>query len=168
MLTQLLSIVRAARPTMPLMPRAIVEAIFLSEGSIGNAEKVARQLGLPNRFKLARILRGEGLPPLHRLAEWALVESWVLTAERRGVSLCHIAFRCRRHPSACYRLVKEVTGLSWEQVRERGSRWLHRQFSIQFRSRRQDLTSQLPSKQVLRERRVAHENRLRRAERPFA
>lgn len=156
MLTQLLSIVRSARPTMTLMPSAIVEAIFLSEGSIGNAENVARQLGLPNRFKLARMLKEQGLPPLHRLAEWALVESWVLAAERRGVSLCHIAFRCRRHPSACYRLVKEVTGLSWEQVREHGSRWLHGQFSIQFRSLGQHLTGQLPSKQVLRGRRVVN------------
>lgn len=119
---------------MPLMPRAIVEAIFLSEGSIGNANEVARQLGLPNRFTLARLLKAQGLPPLHRLAEWAMVESWVLAAERRGVSLCHIAFRCRRHPSACYRLVREVTGLSWEQVRARGSQWVHRQFLSQVRA----------------------------------
>lgn len=133
MLTQLLSAVRTARPTMTLMPRAIVEAIFLSEGSIGKAEEVARQLGLPNRFKLARMLKRAGLPPLHRLAEWALVESWVLAAERRGVSLCHIAFRCRRHPSACYRLVREVTGLSWEQVRRRGSGWVQRRLLAELR-----------------------------------
>jgi hypothetical protein len=133
MLTQLLSLVRTARPSMPLMPRAIVEAISLSEGSIGNAQQVARELGLPNRFKLARVLKGAGLPPLHRLAEWALVESWVQTAERRGVSLCHIAFRCRRHPSACYRLVREVTGLSWEQVRSRGSGWVHRRLLAELK-----------------------------------
>lgn len=134
MLTQLLSLVRNARPSMTLMPRAVVEAISLTEGSIGNAEDVARHLGLPNRFKLARMLRDAGLPPLHRLAEWATVESWVLSAERRGVSLCHIAFRCRRHPSACYRLVREVTGLPWEQVRKRGSTWIHRRLLAEIRN----------------------------------
>ena len=113
MLAQPLSALRAAHPRMTLFPRAIVEAICLAEGPIGSAHKVARQLGLPNRFKLARLLKHEGLPPLHRLAEWATVLSWVVAAERDGVSLCWLAFRSRRHPSACYRLVKEVTGLRW-------------------------------------------------------
>jgi|SRR6185295_10583043 len=109
---------------MTLMARAVVEAVLLTGGSIGSAHDVARLLGLGNRFKLARLLRREGLPPLHRLAEWATVLSWVVAAEQTGVSLCWTAFRSRRHPSACYRLVKEVTGLRWEQVRERGSRWV--------------------------------------------
>jgi hypothetical protein len=161
MLTQLLSIVRSARPAMPLMPRAIVEAVCLTEGPIGNAQEVARQLGLANRFKLARMLKEEGLPPLHRLAEWAMVESWVLTAEQRGVSLCHIAFRCRKHPSACYRLVREVTGLSWEQVRARGSQWVHRQFLTHVRSlgrSRRPLAVQVQR----RERRGSHRDGVRR------
>ena len=119
-----LSAIRAARPQMTLRARAVVEAVLLTGGSIGSAQDVARVLGLGNRFKLARLLRREGLPPLHRLAEWATVLSWVVAAEQTGVSLCWLAFRSRRHPSACYRLVKEVTGLRWEQVRERGSRWV--------------------------------------------
>jgi hypothetical protein len=123
-----LSEIRDARPGMSLYPRAIVEAICLCEGPIGPADQVARQLGLPSRFKLARLLKREGLPPLHRLAEWATVLSWVTTVESERVSLCWIAFRCRRHPSACYRLVKEVTGLRWESVLARGSRWVQRRF----------------------------------------
>lgn len=112
---------------MTLLPSAIVEAILLSEGPIGSAQDVARELGLRNRFELARLLKREGLPPLHRLAEWATVLSWVVAAERDGVSLCWIAFRSHRHPSACYRLVKEVTGWRWREVRARGSRWVQRQ-----------------------------------------
>jgi len=122
-----LTAIRAARPGMALYARAIVEAICLTEGPIGSAQTVARQLGLPNRFKLARLLKEEGLPPLHRLGEWATLQSWVVAAERDGVSLSWLAFRSRRHPSACYRLVKEVTGLRWEEVRARGSRWVQRQ-----------------------------------------
>ena len=111
MLAQPLEAICAARPNLTFFARAIVEAILLCEGPIGSAQAVARKLGLPNRFKLARLLRQEGLPPLHRLAEWATVLSWVGAAERDRVSLCWIAFRSHRHPSACYRLVKGVTGL---------------------------------------------------------
>src|SRR5580765_7347184 len=118
MLAHSLAVVRAVRPDLPIFARAVVEAICLTEGPIGSAQEVARHLGLANRFQLARLLKHEGLPPLHRLAEWATLESWVLTAERDGVSLCHIAFRSKRHPSACYRLVKELIGLGAERVLE--------------------------------------------------
>jgi len=42
-------------------------------------------LGLKNRFKLARLLQREGLPPLHRLTEWITVMGWVGAAEEDGV-----------------------------------------------------------------------------------
>jgi hypothetical protein len=117
---------------MTLRARALVEAVFLSEGSIGSAHDVAQRLGLASRFQLARLLKREGLPPLHRMAEWATVLSWVIAAEQTGVSLCCMAIRSRRHPSACYRLVREVTGLCWGEVRLRGSRWVQRAFLKQF------------------------------------
>lgn len=127
-----LSAIHAARPKLTPLARAVVEAVLLSGGSIGSAQAVAGRLGLGSRFRLARLLHREGLPPLHRLAEWVTVLSWVVAAERTHVSLCWIAFRSRRHPSACYRLVKEVTGLRWEEVRARGSRWVERQFLAEF------------------------------------
>jgi len=40
---------------MTLYPRAIVEAVCLSEGPIGSADEVALHLGLKNRFTLARL-----------------------------------------------------------------------------------------------------------------
>ncbi len=128
MLAKPLAAVRVARPHLGFVPRAIVEAIFLTEGPIGPANAIARQLGLHSRFQLARLLKREGLPPLHVMAGWATVLSWVVAAERDGVSLCWLAFRSKRHPSACYRLVREVTGLSWQTVRARGSRWVELQF----------------------------------------
>jgi len=134
MLDNSLVTIRALRPAMPLLPRIIVEAVLLTEGSIGSTREVARQLGLPNRFKLARMLKQAGLPPLHRLAEWATLESWLRKAEEEGVSLCHLAFRSHRHPSACYRLVKELTGLRWGELRSRGLRWFQREFVKQLQS----------------------------------
>src|SRR6266571_5769079 len=95
MLGDSLVLIRTLRPEMTLVPRVVVEAVLLSEGSIGSTREVARQLGLPNRFKLARMLKQAGLPPLHRLAEWATLESWLRTAEHDGASLCHLAFRSR-------------------------------------------------------------------------
>ncbi len=128
MLVESLRTIRTIRPAMTLLPSAIVEAVFLAEGSIGSAQEVARNLGLGSRFKVARILKDAGLPPLHRLAEWATLEAWLRAAEDEGASLCHLAFRSRRHPSACYRLVKKLTGLRWGQLRARGLRWFQREF----------------------------------------
>ena len=128
MLATPLTAIHKARPQMALFPRAILEAVLLAEGPIGSADSVARHLGLANRFKVARLLKREGLPPLHRLGEWATVLSWTISAERERLSLCRIAFRSHRHPSACYRLVKEVTGIGWEEVKAHGSAWVERQF----------------------------------------
>jgi len=133
-LARVLLAIRAARPGLTLRARAIVEAILLSNGPIGSAESVGHALGLKNRFQLARLLQRQGLPALHRLTEWVTVLSWSFAAEENDVSLCWMAFRSRRHPSACYRLVKEVTGRGWEDVRARGSEWLLRQFIKELRA----------------------------------
>lgn len=132
MLAGPLAAIRAARPSLSLFPRAIVEAVLLTEGSIGSTENIARCLGLRNRFQLARLLKQERVPSLHQVGAWATILSWVLAAERDGASLCHLAFRAHRHPSACYRLVKEKTGLRWDQVRARGSTWVERRFLKEF------------------------------------
>ena len=134
MLAQPLHAIRTLRPGLTLPSRAIVEAVCLAEGSIGSADEVARALGLKNRFTLARLLKRDGVLPLHRLAGWATVLSWVLAAEQSGVSLCWLAFRSRRHPSACYRLVREITGVCWETVRLRGSKWVQRRLLGELRA----------------------------------
>ncbi len=128
MLDRMLLAIRAARPQMTLRTRAVLEAILLSKGPIGSAEEVARELGLKNRFRLARLLQSEGLPPLHRLTEWVTVLGWLNAAKQDGVSLCWMAFRSHRHPSACYRLVKKVTGQGWENVQAKGASWVLEQF----------------------------------------
>lgn len=133
MLTQPLSAILDLRPALALLPRAIVEAVCLAEGPIGSADAVAESLGLKNRFTLARLLKREGMLPLHRLAGWATVLSWVIAAEQRGVSLCWLAFHAHRHPSACYRLVREVTGLCWDKVRKHGSAWVQQRLLLELR-----------------------------------
>ncbi len=133
MLATTLSTLRVERPNLPLLPRAVVEAVLLSEGSIGSADTVARALGLRNRFELARLLKRSHIPSLHRLAEWATVLSWVRRAECDGDSLSKMAFRAHRFPSACYRLIEEVTGMRWSEVLARGLSWLESQFAEELR-----------------------------------
>ncbi len=127
-----LAIIRSHRPQISFRARSVMEAIFLTGGSIGSARDVARRLGLQSRFQLARLLRCDGLPALHRLAEWAKVLSWVVLAEETGASLCSLAGRSGAHSSACYRLVKELTGLCWRDLRARGATWLQGEFLKQF------------------------------------
>ncbi len=134
MLAHLLGTIRAARPALSLVPRTVVEATLLTRGALGSACNVAGWLGLRNRFELARLLRRQGLPPLHRLRAWAALLSWVDAAEREGVSLFRLAFRSGRHPAACYRLVREITGKCWEEVLERGLSWVERQFIRELRA----------------------------------
>jgi hypothetical protein len=133
-LERILVAIRSARPRMTLRARAVIEAVVLSRGSIGSAQAVARVLGLTNRFQLARLLEHEGLPPLHRITDWVTVLNWLDSAEREDVSLCWLAFRSHRHPSACYRLVKRVTGHGWEDVHTRGSAWVLGRFLNALRS----------------------------------
>jgi len=128
MLARSLSAIQAALPTLTPFARGIVEAIHLSGGPIGSAAAVARRLQVGSRFTLARRLKREGLPSLRRLGQWATILSWVIEAETTGASLCRMAFHSGRYPAACYRLVKEVTGLTWEAVRDRGYEWAEREF----------------------------------------
>jgi len=120
---------------LELESRIVLEAVFLSEGPVGSAAAVSRFLGLHSRFELGRLLKRDGLPSLRHLSAWALVLSWVERAEGEGVSLCKLAFRSQRHPSACYRLVRETTGLRWGEVRALGSGWVRRKVLEQFPER---------------------------------
>ena len=66
----------AALPHLSFRTRGILDALLLDGGVAGTATRVAKLVGLPSRFALARLLRHDGLPPLHKLADWvALLES---------------------------------------------------------------------------------------------
>lgn len=127
MLAKPLAAIRTIRPNLPLFSRAVLEAVLLAEGPVGSLQAVACVLGLRNRFELSRLLRRDGLPPLRALASWVSILSWVQSAERDGTSLCRIAIQSHRHPSACYRMVKEITGRRWKEIRVLGSLWVEQQ-----------------------------------------
>ncbi len=148
MLRQMLSEIRFIRPNLEFKSRIVLEAVLLSEGPVGSAEAVSRFLGLHDRFELGRLLKREGLPSLRHLSAWALVLSWVQRAERDGASLCKMAFRSRRFPSACYRLVRETTGLTWAEVRARGAGWVRQQILLRLPPKPQGHVHPLANLQV--------------------
>jgi hypothetical protein len=127
--------VRASLPRLSFRSRAVVEAQLLSGGSIGTAQQVAPHLGLASRFELARLLKREGLPPLHDLAAWASVLAWLDRAEGTGCSLCELAYRSRKDPATYYRTVRRITGLTWQAIRVLGSDWAVRRFLTQCGAR---------------------------------
>lgn len=111
-------------PHLSLRAQAVLDSLLLTGGAMGTAQQLARDLGLRNRFQLARFLRKEGLPPLHELAAWTRVLGWLDCAERSGCSLCYLAFRAKRDPAACYRDVRHIAGVGWRELRQQGSRRL--------------------------------------------
>jgi len=117
---QLAPLIHTALPHLSFEVRAVIDAMLLTRGSVGTAQWVASHLGLSNRFRLARRLSSEGLPPLHRLSGWITVLSWMWEWERNGVALCRTALRAGKDPAACRRLVRRITGLSWRNVQSGG------------------------------------------------
>jgi hypothetical protein len=121
-------VLHSSLPRLSVRGQAMLDGLLLSGGSIGTAGEVAPHLGVRSRFQVARILRHDGLPPLHDLAAWMRMMSWLDRVESSGSSLCHEAFLGRKDPSACYREVKRLTGRHWGEVRRRGLRQLIAEF----------------------------------------
>ena len=117
-------VIRERLPCLSFEGRAVLDALLLQEGSIGGAKEVAQRLGLPNRFRLAQLLRANGLPPLHRLSAWIMTLAWIWRWESCRIPLSESALRMRKEPSAASRLVKRLTGESWTDVRAYGADWM--------------------------------------------
>ena len=111
-------------PQLSPASRALVRELASDGAGVGAAGDVAKRLGLSSRFRLARILKQDGIPPLHELSGWFAVLRWVRAAEQNAASLCRVAIGSHRDPAACYRLVKRITGRTWNDVRAMGSEWV--------------------------------------------
>jgi len=108
-----------------ISPRAlaIITAIARAGGRPLSASEVARRIGVPDRHHITRILKRDGLPSFEELAAWLSVTAWLHAAEREEKSLFRIATEMQREPATCYRMVKRVTGMSWQAAYRRGFGW---------------------------------------------
>jgi hypothetical protein len=103
---------------------AVIRSLVEAGSVVEHADLLARRLGFRNRHNLARLLKGEGLPPLQELRGWIRLLGWVLEWEQRRTSFCSLALRSGTDPAVCYRLVRKLTGVGWSIVKARGSAWV--------------------------------------------
>jgi len=103
--------------------KLILEKLGSRADTLCTAPDIVNELGLSNRFELVRSLQREGLPQFDELRGWLQVISWVYAFEISRHSLSAIARRAGKQPSALYRRVKQVTGLTWKQLTTSGLAW---------------------------------------------
>lgn len=103
--------------------RSVVQAIAFSRGAFVSSTVLATQVGLKDRHALDRLLNNEGLPTYKQLAGWIRVLGWVLDWERARVAISNSALSTGRNAGVYARTVQRVTGLTWTEVRSRGSNW---------------------------------------------
>ena len=99
-------------------------AIARSGGRFVSSTSLARVVGLRDRHELDRLLHNEGLPTYKEISGWIRVLTWVLEWESTGVGLSSSALGAGLNAEVYGRKVQRVTGLSWTQVRSRGSTWV--------------------------------------------
>ena len=103
--------------------RDVVDALAQYLGDVPSTDFFAVGLGLRNRHHLARLLQREGLPPAKELSDWISVAVWLAAWEESGTSLFRQAIKSNREPATCYRIVKRITGMSWERLKSLGLVW---------------------------------------------
>lgn len=103
---------------------AVRGAIASSDGTFVSSSVLARRVGLKNRHTLDRVLQNEGLQTYKQLSGWIRVLRWVVDWENDHVALSRSALRSGKNSGIYPRTVRRVTGLSWSQVRGRGSSWV--------------------------------------------
>src|SRR5690349_5246783 len=117
---RLTSLLEAALPDLSATSQAVVRTLACRNGAAPLAGDVAAWVGEGDRFRLARALRRDGLPPLTELAGWTRVLHWMLESETTGRSLLQLAQREQVDPAVAYRLVRRLTGLRWSEARRKG------------------------------------------------
>ena len=115
--------IQAGIPWLSAQGRAVISALVAANGQIESATAMAARIRAGNRYRLARLLRREGLPPFGQLADWIFVLQSVWEAEATGVPLLRVARRLGIEPATCYRRCRRTLGLPWRSARTKGYAW---------------------------------------------
>jgi len=143
---------RALLPGLSRESQAILGALVAANGGSQGADLVARQVGLGNRFRLARRLASDGLPPFGELADWVSLLHFLWQSENTGGSLLRVALKNGLEPATCYRRCRRTLGVPWRAARARGFAWGVSRFLERCARRRRasDAPLVLPSLNVAR------------------
>jgi hypothetical protein len=101
----------------------LVEALARAGGMVPDAHGFATDVGMRSRYRVARVLRREGLPQLEELAAWVRLLRWLTLWESGSGSLSRIALDAGLETSVCCRTIRRLTGATWTEARERGPEW---------------------------------------------
>jgi DNA-binding beta-propeller fold protein YncE len=110
----------------------VINTLICDNGRVGSAPALSARLGLRSRYQLGRLLQREGLPPYEELAGWVCVFYWMLRADAGdgGGALRSLSHDGPINIASSYRLVRRVTGHSWNDLRRAGTeevvRWFRR------------------------------------------
>jgi YVTN family beta-propeller protein len=115
--------IQAAIPWLGADGRAVISVLVAANGQIASATVLAARLRIGSRFRLARVLRQEGLPPFGRLADWICVLQIMWEEEAMQRPLHGFARRIGIEPATCYRRCKRTLGVPWSVARENGFGW---------------------------------------------
>lgn len=115
--------IQAAIPWLGADGRAVISALVAANGQIASATVLASRLRMGSRFRLARVLRQEGLPPFGTLADWICLLQLLWDAEAANESLLRFARRHGIEPATCYRRCTRTLGVRWSVARENGFGW---------------------------------------------
>ena len=125
--------IQAAVPWLSATGKSVISLLVAANGQIRNAETLAARLRIRSRFRLARLLRREGLPPVGQLSDWICVLQIVWEAEASQRSLYRFARHAGMEPATCYRRCVRVLGVGWREIRSRGFAWALVRFLDQCR-----------------------------------
>ena len=129
---------QGALPWLSSDGRAVLNTLVCSNGRVGSAQALCRQLGLRSRFQLNRLLHREGLPSYEELSGWVCVFYWMLQADAgvgRGALLA-LARQTHMESASSYRLVRRVTSHCWKDLRRVGTAEVLRWFQQRVRPSR--------------------------------
>jgi len=115
--------IQATLPWLSPQGRAVINALVAAAGQIESANVMAARLRLGTRFRLARMLRQDGLPAFGALADWICLLQLLWEAEAANESLLRFARRIGIEPATCYRRCTRTLGVRWSVARENGFAW---------------------------------------------
>lgn len=143
---------RALLPGLSREGQAVLNALVAAGGRTGNAERVSRQVGLANRYRLARRLDRDGLPPFGELADWVITLQFLWQAEATDGSLLGMAIASGIEPATCYRRCRRTLGVPWSGARSRGFAWAVSRFLERCARRRRPVpaSTTLPTLDIAR------------------
>src|SRR5687768_15607278 len=100
----------AALPLRSPESLRLVEALARSGGLVADAHRFATEIGMGSRYRVARVLRREGLPQVEELAAWVRLLRWLILWQSDAGSLSRMALDAGLETSVCCRTIRRLTG----------------------------------------------------------